>query len=105
MKKLICITGVILIGCVCISTLFTPSTMAETQTQNTVQQSTMQTEVFVIKSENNRIVVYRRGESSPYITTDTLTSSLPKVDIMELEKGIEIEGTAKLKKSLEDYCS
>lgn len=105
MKRLICITGVILIGCVCISTLFSPQVTAEIQTQNTVQQSTVHLQLFVIKSENNRIVVYKKGENTPYITTDTLTSSLPKADITALEKGIQIEGEAKLKKSLEDYCS
>ena len=104
MKKLICITGIILIGCVCISTIYAPSTMAETYTEQT-QHNTALNDVFIIKSENNRIVVYKKGESTPYITTDTLTSGLPKGDILQLQEGIEVKGEAKLKKSLEDYCS
>ena len=105
MKRLICITGVILIGCVCIGTVFSPQATAEIRTQSAAQQTTVYSQVFVIKSENNRVVVYKKGENTPFITTDTLTSSLPKADITALEKGIQIEGEAKLKKSLEDYCS
>ena len=98
MKRLVCITGIILISCLFTGMLFAPSSSAEIQ--NTVESSTV-----VLKSENNRIVVYKKGENSPYITTDTLTDSLPKGDVMRLKEGIEVKGKAQLRKSLEDYCS
>lgn len=106
MKRLVCITGIILISCLFTGMLFAPSSSAEIQ--NTVESSTVsgvQDEIFVLKSENNRIVVYKKGENSPYITTDTLTDSLPKGDVMRLKEGIEVKGKAQLRKSLEDYCS
>ncbi len=103
MKRLVCITGVILIGCVCVMTFFAPQTSAEVQEIN--QQNLSTEQVYVIKSENNRIVVYKKGDLSPFLTTNTLTSTLPKSDIMSLNKGIEVIGEIKLKKSLEDYCS
>ncbi len=105
MKRLVCITGVILISCVCIMTFFAPQTSAEVQNNLSTQQNTSQEQIYIIKSENNRIVVYKKGETIPFMTTDTLTSTLPKGDIMHLNKGIEIIGEINLKKSLEDYCS
>lgn len=62
-------------------------------------------EIFILKSKDNHLVVYKKGESSPYISTDTLVSALPQSDITQLEKGIEIKGKEQLRKAMEDYCS
>ena len=105
MKRLVCITGIILIACVCMMTFFAPQTSAEVQENTKNQEDLISEQVYVIKSENNRIVVYKKGEILPFLTTDTLTSSLPKSDIMNLNKGIEVKGEINLKKLLEDYCS
>lgn len=80
---------------------------ASTKAKNvqSIQNVYEQNDVFILKTNNNKIVVYKKGESSPYMTTDTLVCNLPKGDIMLLEKGIEIVGGKNLKKSLEDYCS
>ncbi|MGN1432819.1 MAG: hypothetical protein ACI4XI_03860 [Ruminococcus sp.] len=105
MKKLILITGIILMVCLFTSVYASPAATVETGTGISEEEKGNKNEVFVLKSENNRIVVYRYGENTPYMTTDTLVSTLPKGDIMLLEKGIEVKGEENLKKSLEDYCS
>ena len=62
-------------------------------------------EEYILKSENNRLVVYKKGENTPYKVTDTVTDRLPHSDILRLEKGITVTGTVNLRKALEDYCS
>ena len=109
MKKLIGITGVILIACICISSLYALPTAAQTSTVLTTTALTETTaesrENYIIKSENNVIVVYKTGENAPCIVTETRTDNLPKGDVLRLKNGIEVEGEKNLKKMLEDYCS
>ncbi len=105
MKRLIGITGIILIGCVCISSIFAQPAAADTSdTAKTVQVQTA-SEEFLLKAENNRLVVYRVGQASPYLTTDTKIDSLPKSDAVALESGVEVHSEQKLRRILEDYCS
>ncbi len=109
MKKIIGITGVILIACICISNLYAVPTAAQTPTVSTATEPTRSAEKseenYIIKSENDVIVVYKSGESTPFLVTETRTNSLPKGDILRLKSGIDIEGETNLKKTLEDYCS
>ena len=105
MKKLVLITGIILMVCLFTSVYAAPAATVGTQVSVTDENKDNKNEVFVLKSENNYIVVYKFGENTPYMTTDTLVSTLPKGDIMLLEKGIEVKGEENLKKSLEDFCS
>lgn len=106
MKKLIGITGIILISCICISSLYTPVTSAKAspETESTAVVSA-ESQTYVLKSVNNRIVVYKKGEASPFLVTDSRTDHLPKSDILQLKNGIEVEGEKNLKRTLEDYCS
>ena len=84
MKKLIGITGVILIACICISSLYAMPTAAQTSTVPTAtalaEPTAKSVENYIIKSENNVIVVYKAGESTPYIVTEARTDNLPKGD-------------------------
>lgn len=109
MKKLIGVTGVILIACICISSLYAMPTSAQTSTVSTATASVTPTaengENYIIKSENNVIVVYKTGENTPCIVTETRTDNLPKGDILRLKSGVEVQGENNLKKLLEDYCS
>lgn len=105
MKKLVLITGIILMVCLFVSVYAAPAATVGTQVSVTDENKGNENEVFVLKSENNYIVVYKFGENTPYMTTDTLVRTLPKGDIMLLEKGIEVKGEENLKKSLEDFCS
>lgn len=106
MKRLVSITGTILIICLFVGVFFAPS--GEAHSTSAVQSepvSTVNEEIYIIKAEDNHIVVYKKGESEPYLNTDTLIDSLPKGDTVYLEKGIEVEGRNNLRKALEDYCS
>lgn len=105
MKKLVLFTGIILMMCLFVSVYSAPAATVGTQVSVTDENKGNENEVFVLKSENNHIVVYKFGENTPYMETDTLVSTLPKGDIMLLEKGIEVKGEENLKKSLEDFCS
>lgn len=103
MKKLVGITGIILLICLMLSTFFVPVSSAQSVKTANNEQSIA--EVYILKAENNRVVVYKKGESTPYIQTDTRCDMLPKGDVVYLEKGIELEGREALRKALEDYCS
>ena len=105
MKKLVLITGIILMTCLFTSVYASPAATSETNYNTNTENESKINDNFIIKSENNRIVVYRLGENTPFMTTDTLVSTLPKGDIMLLEKGIKTQGEENLKKLLEDYCS
>lgn len=105
MKKLVLITGIILMVCLFTSVYAAPAATVGTNATVTEENKGRENEVFVLKSENNHIVVYKFGENTPYMTTDTLVNTLPKGDIMLLEKGIEVKGEDNLRKSLEDFCS
>ena len=91
MKKIVGLTGVILIACMMISSLFAPVNSAE-NTSATGNYSS---------SQNNG----KKGEGKAYLTTDCRVSNLPKGDALYLEKGIEIKGKENLMRALEDYCS
>lgn len=113
MKKLIAITAVILFGC-----LFAGSFSATKDAQNKTEQTVIyynekettgktdeENQVYIIKAEDGKLTVYEKGGTSPYMQTDTYINTLPKGDILRLEKGIEVTGRENLKKYLEDYCS
>lgn len=91
--------------CLFTGAYFAPARTADVLNTQNVTQVDCKEDVFVLKSENNRLVVRKNGEKLPYMTTDTIVSSLPKGDIMLLEKGIEVRGEENLRKYLEDYCS
>lgn len=105
MKRLIFTTGLILIFCVCLSSAAERNIPAATNVEDYTVTTETQAAVYVLKSQNGRVAVFKAGESLPYITTNTLVSSLPRSDSRRLEKGIEIDGELKLKRALEDFCS
>lgn len=105
MKRLVGITGIILICCVCIGALYSPSEAVNAETQVFVTQAGELDVIYIMKAEDNKIVVYKKGENEPYIVTDTYVNNLPKSDILRLNEGIEIQGEKNLQKSLQDYCS
>ncbi len=106
MKKiiLISVTGVILIGCVIASSAAEQSA-AGRMSMSLSDKLPDSSKRFVMAEDKGRVVVYRPGESEPFMTTDTFTYTLPKSDRQKLERGIIIEGEAALRKTLEDYCS
>ena len=101
---LISVTGAILIGCVIVSSA-AQQRAAGNLTVSLSEQLPDNSKRFVMSADKGRVVVYRAGESEPFMTTDTFIYSLPKSDKQKLEQGIIIEGEAALRKTLEDYCS
>lgn len=106
MKRIICITGIILIACVITGAVVEESTVTDVKyTLTSRTENTESIPIYVIKEENGLLTVYRKGEDSPYMTTETQISNLPKSDMDILKKGIEVYGETQLRKALEDYCS
>ena len=101
MKKIVGLTGVILIACMMISSLFAPVNSAENTSATSDYSSSQNNGTtegdYIIKAEKGYIVVYKKGEDR--------VSNLPKGDALYLEKGIEIKGKENLMRALEDYCS
>ena len=104
MKKLLLITGVLLIAYVIMMSALSPSakTGRETSVFATAASQTEQN-VYTVIDENGRIAVLLNGVF--YLRTDTVVSSLPKSDQLRLKEGITVYDKAQLKKLLEDYCS
>lgn len=104
-KKLICITGIILIACTVTGDLFA----AETDTAQTAELShtedKREKDVFILKIENGYLNVYYKETGNIYLKTGTLSGNLPKSDVTRLEKGVEIRGKEELRRAVEDYCS
>lgn len=101
---LISVTGAILIGCVIAQSLAEQSAAGNVSLSLSDKLPDSEKR-FVMGEDKGRVVVYRAGESEPFMTTDTFTYSLPKADKQKLEQGIIIEGEAALRRTLEDYCS
>ena len=100
MKKLFAAVGIVMIAWVigsaaAVGTQQTPSPPAGTAVQGTAD--------YVLREENNRLVVYRDG--TLWMTTDTRVSDLPKRDRVKLRRGITVNSQSELKKLIEDYCS
>lgn len=108
MKRLVLITGIILIMCMLIGVYAAPSVAVQTNNtsvQTSQSKATDKTQIFVLKAENGQLLVYKKGDSAPYLETQRNINSLPQGDILRLEKGIEIYGESNLRKALEDYGS
>ncbi len=108
MKRLVLITGIILAVCLFAGVYAAPSGAVqtpETLVQTSQLEQTGGVQIYILKAENGRLAVYKKGEDKPYIQTQTNINNLPQGDILRLEKGIEVSGEDNLRKSLEDYCS
>ncbi len=103
MKKLILIFGAFAIICVIISFVAEQSVLSlerEFMPSESVSESD---EVYDIKSENGRIVVYRGDEL--LMRTDTAVNTLPKRDQKQLLYGIVAYSKQEMERVLQDYCS
>ena len=106
MKKLICATGIILIACAVTGNLFTAGTDASAQTvQQSNTEDKCEEDVFILKIEDGYLNVYYKESGNIYLKTGTMSSNLPKSDVMQLKKGVEVTGKEALRRAVEDYCS
>ena len=96
MKKLIAITGVILISCVCAGSLWAPSAASA------LQEKTEPGSYKIADSGGHVAVFYA---DAPLLTTDTLTDSLPRADAKRVREGIPAKSRQEIEKLLEDFCS
>ena len=100
MKKLIAITGVILISCVCAGSLWTPSA-ASAQPQTAGVQEKTEPGSYKIADSGGHVAVFYAD--APLLTT--LTDSLPRADAKCVREGIPARSRQELEKLLEDFCS
>ena len=102
MKKLILITGAVLIVYLILVTIIAQPETAPSATTVTAQESTAENG-YIIGISEGRVTVFKDGQT--VIRTDTQLSDLPKSDRVKLEEGIHIDSLKELKERLEDYCS
>ncbi len=103
MKKLILIFGTFAIIFVVASASLNNHYASTKEVGDTSTQIQTDTQPYTIKSENDRIVVYR-GDTLLYRTT-TSVNTLPKKDRKTLLEGITVTSQQELKRLLDDYCS
>ncbi len=102
MKKMILITGTILIACVIIGSLAAQPAAQTTRAEAASQISTVG---YVVKESEGRVAVFIQGEEQPLMITETYLNTLPKTDAEKLKKGVFATDKKQLRKLLEDYCS
>ena len=102
MKKLLAVTGAILISYV----ILTSAVANEAAAPSAGEADNVAVEAddgYTVADHEGRVAVYRAGRL--YRLTDTPTASLPKSDRLKLERGIRVDSDKELKSILEDYCS
>ena len=97
MKKLLLITGVILIAYLLFLSAQTP------RPTDTAQTAAGSGAPYTVREYQGYVAVFEK-EKEPHIT-DTAVASLPQSDRGKLKKGISIYSEKELKALLEDLCS
>lgn len=104
MKKLIAATGMILITCVCVQSIYTRPAFAVANPA-AAERNEQSEKGYIVRDYKGKIAVFRTGESLPLKVTRTRTVSLPRQDAKKLKEGIAVETSRDMEKVLEDYCS
>lgn len=102
MKRLIVITGIILLVYLVLMTQTARPVTAPQSAADSAARTTVESGYRIGVSEGN-VAVFRDGKLC--MRTDTPLSSLPKSDRARLEEGVYIDSVKELKERLEDYCS
>lgn len=105
MKKLLLLTGIILIACVLAGSLAAPSVSDMTVVEATTAAAKASVRGYVVRDCDGKIAVFRKGEAAPMMTTATRTESLPRADAQKLRRGIEAGSKQEVERILEDFCS
>ncbi|MBQ8058028.1 MAG: hypothetical protein IJ275_06825 [Ruminococcus sp.] len=103
MKKLILIFGSFLIICLIITYVAQEKVESKMESLETLSVSDDGEPIYLVKSENGRVVVYY-GQELVRKTT-TAVSTLPKIDQRELLYGITANSEEEVERILEEYCS
>ena len=99
MKRLLAVTGVILVAYILLSGYLLPRGGAS-DTSAAGQETVV---VYTVREYRGRVAVYRDGGLTRQ--TDTAVASLPKSDRVRLQNGIDVYSEKELKALMEDLCS
>lgn len=92
MKKLLAITGAILISSIIITSFINPTTPGAVKDGESAQQNSQQSDSYaqgyIVSEFAGRIALYRIRDNKVLFSTDTLVSDLPKADREALRSGI-----------------
>lgn len=102
MKRLIGITGAILMTYVILTAVAAPSGNTALSASADIVTEEMSAE-FTAREEDDRIVIYAGDDL--VMKTDVRVSQLPKIDRMRLREGIDLFSEKELRRFMEDYCS
>ena len=104
MKQYVCfiLTALVLLGTVFLSSNFETKADLLMATQ---KETKVKEERYILKTEKGHLAVFKAGENTPFLITETMCDTLPKEDQKNLSRSIEITGDTALRRSLEDYCS
>ena len=107
MKKLMAITGSILLICLIITAVYAPQGTAmpleETKISEISQES--RTEKYRLSVYERKVAAFENGKDHPIYISDVYVKSLPETDRQLLEKGIYAADRKTLNRLIEDYCS
>lgn len=111
MKKMILITAALVLIFSAVSVSFSAlSALKESQPSQTSlkeekTENTQEKKLFLVKEYKGLVAVFEPGCELPVRITETSVNTLPKLDVINLSKGIEVEGREELEKLLKDFCS
>src|SRR5574344_484092 len=72
------------------------------QAVNPTQAATQTQEKYIVKEYNGKVAAFKFGESKPFDTTQQNVDELPQRDRELLKSGIEVNGSDRLRRLLED---
>lgn len=108
MKKLMAITGSILLICIIITAIYAPKGTAlppeESRQVSEVSQES-RAEGYRLSVYQRKVAAFENGREYPVYISDVYVNSLPETDRQLLEKGIEVPDRKALNRLIEDYCS
>lgn len=105
MKKLVLLTGIVLIACVCMEHFAAPPSPAAYPSAAASPSPEAADAGYIIRDSNGKIAVFAAGNDHPLFTTETRTESLPRADAKRLREGVRAPDRQALRRILEDYCS
>ncbi len=109
MKKLIAVTGVLLISSIIITSYLTPSDYEAAQMKNHQEENVQSAQElntgYIVSVFSGRIALYRKRDKKVLFSTDTLVSDLPEADQNRLKQGIEAADMNEADNIIKELCS
>ena len=106
MKRLFYITSIIVLSCVVASGFIIPiTTETNAESNKEISSQQFQNTEYIIKSQGDRIVVFKGNMDKPFLETTTAVSSLPTDIQAKINRGISYPTEADMRKALNEFCS